>query len=103
MDANGMIFGKELAAGCLVLVFFGVLYNLGLQKVSWLKQLRTADQVVIGVLFTLLVSMFVVGIEIMLQMFLLFFASGFPMWIGALIRAANDETEAKKIQKEQLK
>lgn len=103
MDVNQVIFSRELAATFLGLLVFGVAYNYGIERVKWLKALRVADQVVIGVLVTILASGFVIGIVHMLQILMLFFASGSPMWIGSLIRAAQDAEQAKQIQKESVK
>jgi hypothetical protein len=103
MELNGTIFGKELVITVLVLFIFGTLYNHGIEKFPWLAQRRSAEQVVGGVLITVLASGFVIGWSNVIAMLILFSASGLPMLIGSWVRAAQDEQKALEIHKEVLK
>jgi len=103
MELNGTIFGKELVIVNIALVLFGIIYNFAIQYIPWLAQRRSAEQVVGGVLITLLASGFVIGWEYVIVMLILFSASGLPMLIGSWVRAAMDDEEAKKIAREHLK
>ena len=96
MESNGTIFGAQLAAAFLALTLFGVLYNWGIEKWPWLARRRSAEQVVVGVLVTLLASGFVIGWTHMLIVLILFTGSGLPMILGSWIKAARDDQEAKK-------
>lgn len=102
MDVNGLNIGKELAMAVIALTLFGVLYNLGIERVPWLAQRRSAEQVVLGVLVTVLASGMVIGWHHVPVMLILFGASGFPMLIGSWIRAAQDEAKAKQALLESL-
>src|SRR5262245_26513087 len=102
MEINGTQIGEELAAGFLGLLLFGVFYNWAIEKFPWLAQRRSAEQVVFGVLVTLIVSGFTIGWVPMLQLMVLFAGSGTPMIFGSWIRAAKDDEKAKKIQKDLL-
>lgn len=103
MELNGTIFGSELAAAFIFLLLFGVLYNLGIEKFPWLRSRRSAEQVTVGVLVTLIASGAVIGWDCALKVLILFVASGTPMIIGSWIRAAKDDEEAKRIAKDVLR
>jgi hypothetical protein len=103
MATNWSEISNVLAIAIIALFLFGVLYNQGIEKWPWLAQRRPAEQVIGGVLITVLVSGLIIGVEDMLIIMLLFAASGFPMLIGSWVRAAKDDAEAKRIAHEVLK
>jgi hypothetical protein len=103
METNGTLFGEELVIAFIALFLFGVLYNIGIGKFPWLASRRPAEQVVIGVGVTVLVSGFVVGWLHTLVMLVLFIGSGLPMIVGSWVRAAQDDEDAKVIAREALR
>lgn len=102
MADNGLIFGSKLVISFIALALFGTIYNYSIEKFPWLASRRSAEQVVGGVLITVLVSGFVIGWLNVIALIILFSASGLPMLIGSWMRAAHDEAEAKKTLKETL-
>jgi len=102
MESNGTLFGAKLAAAYLALTLFGVLYNWGIERWPWLASRRSAEQVAIGTLVTLITSGFMIGWMNMLAVLILFCGSGMPMIIGSWIRAARDDEQAHKIAKDIL-
>src|SRR6185369_11750735 len=103
MEQNGTINGAILAVVFFALIIFGILYNYSIERWPWLKTLRPAEQVVIGVLITVICSSLLIGWMNAMIVVLLFAASGLPMLLGSWIRAADDEKEAKKIRQDSLK
>lgn len=103
MDANGLKFGSQLVICVIALALFGVLYNIGIEKFPWLAHRRSAEQVVGGVLVTVLVSGIIIDWTNVIALLILFSASGLPMLIGSWVRAAHDDEAAKQIAREALK
>lgn len=103
MELNGTFFGKELVIAFMALFLFGIIYNHGIQKFPWLASRRSAEQVVAGVLITLLVSGIVIGWLNVVALLILFAGSGLPMLIGSWVRAAMDDEQAKRETIETLK
>ena len=103
MNLNLTPNSTQLAIAILFLVVFGIFYNYGIEKWRWLAQLRPAEQVVIGVLITVLTSGFFIGWMEAVTVLGCFAASGTPMLIGSWVRAARDAAEAKQVTKESLK
>lgn len=103
MDSNGTNFGSGLAVCVIVLALFGVIYNHAIQNIPWLAHRRPAEQVVGGVLATVVTSGFVIGWEYMAIVLIMFAASGLPMLIGSWVRAAHDDEQARNIAREHLK
>lgn len=102
MEINGIQISGELALIFLLLLLFGVSYNLLVEYYQKRTQRYTAEFVVGGVLVTVLASGFVIGWGHAVTVLILFVASGLPMIVGSWIRAARDEEEAKKIHHESL-
>lgn len=100
MESNGIGNNAGLAIAFIVLLAFGFGYNALVERFQKRTQHYTAEFVVGGVLITILVSGFFIGWDNTIKVLILFVASGLPMMIGSWIRAARDEQEAKKIQKE---
>jgi hypothetical protein len=103
MELNWTDLGEELVSAFIALALFGIIYNHGIQKFPWLASRRSAEQVVIGVSVTVLISGFVIGWLDVLVLAILFSASGLPMLIGSWVRAAKDDEQAKEIAREALK
>lgn len=103
MELNGLANGEQWVIIGLMLFIFSTIYNHGIERFPWLARLRPAEQVVGGVLVTVLASSFLIGWNNAFIVLSLFVASGLPMLIGSWVRAANDDEEAKKIQRENLK
>lgn len=103
MELNGTNIGKELVITFIALALFGTLYNFAIEYIPWLAHRRSAEQVVGGVLVTLLAGGFVTGWMNVIVMLILFAASGLPMLIGSWVRAAHDDAEAKRQTIETLK
>jgi hypothetical protein len=103
MELNGTNIGAQLVITFIALLLFGAIYNFGIEKFPWLAHRRSAEQVVGGVLVTLLASGFVIGWMNVVVMFILFTGSGLPMLIGSWVRAAHDDAEAKRQMIETLK
>lgn len=103
MEQNGTINGELLVAILVALLIFGLAYNYSIERWPWLKTLRPAEQVVGGVLATVVLSGFLIGWINMLIVLACFVASGLFMLIGSWNRAAADEKEAKKIQRDSMK
>jgi len=103
MDINKLQISEEMAMAFLFLLLFGVSYNLMVEKWQKRTQRYTAELVVGGVLITVLVSGFLIGLESMLTVLVLFVASGTPMVVGAWLRTARDEEHAKHVAEESLK
>jgi uncharacterized membrane protein len=102
MDINGIQISKELAVTFLLLLLFGVGYNLVVEHFQKRTQRYTAELVVGGVLVTVLASGFLIGWGDAVVVLCLFVASGSPMVIGSWLRTARDEEAAKKIHHENL-
>lgn len=102
MELNGTKIGAQLVITFIALLLFGAIYNFGIEKFPWLAHRRSAEQVVGGVLVTLLASGFVIGWMSVVVMFILFAGSGLPMLIGSWVRAAKDDEQAKNIAREAL-
>lgn len=103
MEISGTNIGGQLVITSISLLLFGVLYNYGIERFPWLAQRRSAEQVVGGVIVTLLAAGFVVGWMNTIILFILFSGSGLPMLIGSWVRAAQDDEQAKNIAREHLK
>lgn len=101
MDINGTQTGKIIVA-VIGLLAFGTVYNQAIEKYRWLAHRRPAEQVVIGVVFTLIVSGFMIGWMDALWIFILFCASGAPMLIGSWVRAAKDDAKVEQLAKDLL-
>jgi hypothetical protein len=102
MNLNWAEISKDLALAVIALTLFGALYNVAIERVPWLAQRRSAEQVIFGVLVTVLTSGFVIGWDHIIPLLILFAASGLPMLIGSWVRAARDDEEARRIAKEAL-
>lgn len=102
MELNWTNFGEELASAFIGLALFGILYNHGIEKFPWLASRRSAEQVVIGVSATVIISGFVIGWLNVIVLFILFSASGLPMLIGSWNRAAQDDEKAKRMAQDLL-
>lgn len=100
MEINWSEIGGQLALAVLLLLLFGVSYNLVVERFQKRTQRYTAELVVFGVIVTLVASGFIIGWEHALIVMILFAASGIPMIVGSWIRTARDEEEAKRIAKE---
>ena len=103
MELNGTQTGAQLVITVIALALFGTIYNFAIVKIPWLAQRRPAEQVVIGVIVTLLAGGFIIGWHQVVVMCILFAGSGLPMLIGSWVRAAQDDNEAKEITKVSLK
>lgn len=103
MELNGQQIGSQLVITSVALFLFGTLYNHGIERFPWLAKRRSAEQVVGGVIVTLLASGFVIGWMNVVVMLILFSGSGLPMLIGSWVRAAQDDEQAKNIAREALK
>lgn len=103
MESNQLLNSTELVIAFVALLFFGFGYNLGIEKWRWLAQLRPAEQVVIGVLITVLTSGFFIGWMNAIIVIGCFAGSGLPMLLGSWNRAGRDAAEAKRVTKESLK
>ena len=103
MELNGTNIGNQLVITFVTLALFGVIYNHGIERFPWLAQRRSAEQVVGGVIVTLLAGGFVIGWMSTIVLFVLFTASGLPMLIGSWVRAARDDEQAKKVALEHLR
>ena len=102
MELNWSETGNQLAIAFIALFLFGLIYNHGIEKWPWLAQRRPAEQVVGGVLVTVLVSGAIIGAQDAIVVCILFAASGLPMLIGSWVRAARDDAEAKRITRDTL-
>jgi phosphatidylserine synthase len=100
MELNWMANHTGLAVAFLCLLVFGFFYNLLVERFQKRTQRYTAELVVGGVLVTVFTSAPFIGLENALIVLMMFGASGFFMTIGSWIRAARDDEEAKKIQRD---
>src|SRR5690349_8166815 len=101
MEFNGTANYMGLAIAAVILVVFSFFFNRAVEHFQKRTHGRyTAEMVVIGVLVTVLASGFFIGVENMVIVLVLFIASGSFMIIGSWQRAANDDDQAKKIQKD---
>lgn len=96
MDGNGQTIGTELVFTVAGLLIFGIVFNYFVVEFQKKTVKYTAELVVLGVLFTIVVSGFVIGWENASKLVLLFTASGLPMLIGSWMRTAHDEEEARR-------
>lgn len=103
MELNGTNIGEELVITFIALTLFGIIYNVAIERIPWLASRRSAEQVVGGVLVTLLAGGFVIGWMHVVVMLILFTGSGLPMLIGSWVRAAHDDNQAKREVIETLK
>lgn len=107
MAENGLHIGAQMVLAVVLLVVFGTLYNLGIQRVPWLAHRRSAEQVVGGVLVTVTTCGFFIGWTNALLVLVFFAAAGLPMLIGSWVRAYKDDRmmvdELKKIAREHIK
>jgi hypothetical protein len=102
MESNWTNIGSQLVICVIALGLFGIIYNHAINTFPWLAHRRPAEQVVGGVLVTVLTSGFVIGWMSALIVLILFAASGLPMLIGSWIKAAKDDAEMKDYIKEHL-
>lgn len=103
MESNGLQNGTELGIAFIILLVFGIFYNILVERFQQRTQRFTAEFVVAGVLVTVTTSGFFIGWSDVGIVLLLFVASGAPMLIGSWIRSARDDEEAKRIAKETLR
>ncbi len=97
MESNGIANNTGLVIAFIGLLVFGILYNQLVERFQKRTQKYTAEFVVGGVLITVLVSGLFIGSGHMTIILILFMASGLPMIVGAWIRSARDEEEAKRV------
>ena len=103
MESNGLQNSTELGIAFIILLVFGIVYNILVERFQQRTQRFTAEFVVAGVLVTVTTSGFFIGWSDVGIVLLLFVASGAPMLIGSWIRSARDDEEAKRIAKETLR
>lgn len=104
MDLNGMANYAGLATAFIGLLIFGIFFNRIVEHFQKRTHGRyTAEMVVIGVLVTVTASGFFIGWQDVVILLILFIASGSPMIFGSWQRAAHDDEEAKKIQRDAIK
>jgi NhaP-type Na+/H+ or K+/H+ antiporter len=103
MEINWNQISKELAVVFLVLLLFGVSYNILVQYFQKRTHHYTAEFVVGGCLVTVLGSGFIIGWDNALIVVICFIASGTPMIVGSMMAHAQDEQEAKKVARDELK
>lgn len=103
MESNGLQNSTELGIAFIILLVFGIFYNILVERFQQRTQRFTAEFVVAGVLVTVTTSGFFIGWSDVGIVLLLFVASGAPMLIGSWIRSARDDEEAKRIAKETLR
>lgn len=102
IDKFSAVFGKEFVMIFIVLVLFGILYNLMVEYFQKRTLSYTAELVVIGVLVTLVAAGFEIGWLPALKVLVLFAASGSPMIVGSWIRNARDAEHSRQIMKDKL-
>ena len=103
MESNGIANSTGLGIAFIALLLFGVGYNIIVERFQRRTQRFTAEFVVGGVLITVLVSGFFIGVTDMAVVLILFVASGLPMIVGSWLRSARDDEEAKRITQDSLK
>lgn len=97
--SNGVQTGHDLGTIGLVIItsiLFGIIYALSIYQLKKHNRLEgyTAFAVVIGVLITIALSAFIIGIANALYVILVFICTGTPMIIGDII--AHQEEERTK-------
>lgn len=103
MDSNGIANSTELGIAFIILLIFGIGYNILVERFQKRSQRYTAELVAGGVIVTVTTSGFFIGWNAAGVVLLLFVASGLPMIIGSWLRSVRDDEEAKKIQRESMR